>query len=251
MARADFVTAAWLLREEGKRPADSARRSATLLGPGDLVTGTTFTALGVDLVNGLTRMCAKALVIGGVLLILINVILTPLLPTQRGEAVMITSTVYLFRLSASGVAAMLLLLGCLGVHLGQRSASGAFGTVAFLVAFVGNSLLVAVEWSNVFVLRAVAQANPEALSTLDKSALMTTGFASAAGLFALGWFLLAVSLWRTRVLGRWVPLTVVAGLILIPALGATPLDMAGSIVGNVVFGLGLIGLGRSLAKVGC
>lgn len=200
--------------------------------------------------NGLTRGCAIALVVGGALLILVNVILTPLLPTQKGEAVVRTSAIYLFRLSASGVAAMLLLFGCLGVHLAQRSASGAFGTVAFLVAFVGNSLLVAVEWSNVFVLRAVAQANPEALSTLDKSTLMTTGFISAAGLFALGWLLLAVSLCRTRMLARWVPLTVVVGLILIPALGAAPLGMAGSIAGNVVFGLGLIGLGRSLAKVG-
>lgn len=200
--------------------------------------------------NGFTRGCAFALVLGGALLILINVILTPLLPTQQGEAVVRTSAIYLFRLSASGVAAMLLLFGCLGVHLAQRSVSGAFGTAAFLVAFVGNSLLVAVEWSNVFVLRAVAQTNPEALSALDKSTLMTTGFVSAAGLFALGWLLLAVSIWRTRMLARWVPLTVVAGLILIPALGATPLGMAGAIAGNVVFGLGLIGLGRALAKAG-
>jgi hypothetical protein len=203
---------------------------------------------GVDYMNGFARGCGLALMLGGALLILINVILTPLLPTHQGEALMRTSAIYLFRLSASGVAAMLLLLGCLGVHLAQRSASGAFGTAAFLIAFVGNSLLVAVEWSNVFVLRALAQINPEALSALDKSTLMTTGFVSAAGLFGLGWLMLAVSIWRARMFAQWMPLTVIAGLILIPALGATPLGMAGVIAGNVVFGLGLIGLGRALAK---
>jgi len=200
--------------------------------------------------NGFTRSCGIALVLGGALLILINAFLTPLLPTDQSEVAIRTSAIYLFRLSASGIAAMLLLFGCLGVHLAQRSVSGAFGGAAFIIVFVGNCLLVAVEWSNVFVLRAVAQSNPEALSALDESMLLTIGFASAAGLFALGWLLLAVSLWRTRVFARWAPLTILAGLIAIPALGATPLGMAGAIAGNVVLGLGIMGLGRALAKAG-
>jgi hypothetical protein len=146
------------------------------------------------------------------------------------------------------VTALLLLFGCLGLHLVQRSASGAFGTAAFLVSFVGNSLLIAVEWANVFVLRALAQSDPGTLIALDKSSLITAGFGSAAGLFALGWLLLSVSLWRARVFPRWAALTTLAGLISIPALGATPLGIAGAIAGNVVFGLGLMGLGRALAK---
>jgi hypothetical protein len=134
------------------------------------------------------------------------------------------------------------------LHLAQRSVSGKFGTVAFLVSFVGTGLLFAVEWSNLFVLRAVAQTSPEALAPLDKSSLMTVGFASGAGFFVLGWLLLSVSLWRARVFPRWTALTTFAGLILIPALGATPLGTSGQIPGNVIFGFGLLGLGYALAK---
>jgi hypothetical protein len=223
------------------------RLSSRLLGP---LPKTTLGTLGDDSMNGFIRGCGIALILGAVLLILINVIISPfyLQSLQQGEAVFRTSGIYLLRLSAALVDALLLLFGCLGLHLRQRGVSGKFGTVAFLVSFVGTSLLFAVEWANLFVLRAVAQTSPETLSALDKSSLMTVGFASAAGLFALGWLLLSVSLWQANVFPRWAALTTLAGLISIPALGATPLGFAGQITGNVIFGLGLVGLGYSLAK---
>lgn len=196
------------------------------------------------------RGCGIALVFGAVLMILINVILSPiLLSLDQGEAVARTSGIYLLRLSLALVDALLLLFGCLGLHLNQMNVSGKFGTVAFLVSFVGTSLLFAIEWTNLFVLRAVAQTNPETLSILDKSSLMTVGFASGAGLFALGWLLLSISLWLANVFPRWAALSTLAGMILIPVLGATPLGIAGQIIGNVIFGLGLMGLGYSLAKI--
>jgi hypothetical protein len=156
--------------------------------------------------------------------------------------------IFLLRQSASGVAALLLLFGCLGLHLVQRMASGVFGAAAFCMAFVGGSLLFAVEWANVFVLRAVAQTNADTLGAIDKNALLNIGFASAAGLFALGWLLLSVSLWRARVLPRWPALTTLAGLLSIPALQATPLGLAGAIAGNFLFGVGLMGLGWAVAR---
>ncbi len=200
--------------------------------------------------NGFLRGCGIALVLGAVLLILINVVLSPfyLQAMQQGEAAFRTSEIYLLRISAALVDALFFLFGCLGLHLGQRSVAGKFGTLAFWVSFVGTSLLFAVEWANLFVLRAVAQTSPASLSALDKSSLMTVGFASAAGLFMLGWLLLSVSLWRANVFPRWAALTTLTGLILIPALGATALSFAGQITGNIIFGLGLIGLGYSLAK---
>jgi hypothetical protein len=199
--------------------------------------------------NGFIRSCGFALVIGGALLVLINVILTPLLPEQAGEVAVRTSTVYLVRLSASGVVALLLVLGSLGVYL-IRSDSSAFGTVAFVIAFIGSSLLVAVEWANVFVLRAVAETSPETLGALGDSSLMTVGFVSAASLFSLGWLLLAVDILRARELARWGAVSVLAGLILIPVLGATPLGLVGAILGNVVFGAGLMSLGQAVARAG-
>ena len=200
--------------------------------------------------RGNTRIFGIALVLGGGLLILLNVFLTPLLPMDQGEAVLRTSTIYFWRLSAAGVTAVLLLLGCFGVFFSHWKTVGVFGNIAFLVAFLGNSLLVAVEWSNVFVLRAVAQSSPEALGPLDNSTLMTVGFASAAGLFTLGWIMLATSAIMSRVFPLWVPIAVISGLILIPVLGATPLGLKGAIVGNVVFGLGIMAMGWESARKG-
>lgn len=198
--------------------------------------------------NEFLRGCGFALVIGGALLILINVIITPsyMATFKQGEAVARASGVYLLRLSLALLDVPLFLFGCIGLYLKYKNASGAFGTVGFLAAFIGTLLLFAVEWSNLFVLRPVAQTNPEALSTLDKSSLMTAGFASGAGLFMLGWLLLSVSLWRVNIPIRWAVPSTMIGLILIPILGATPIGVVGQVIGNVVFGLGLMGLGYSL-----
>lgn len=196
------------------------------------------------------RSSGIALALGAVLLILINVLLTPSYMSSflQGEAVARASGIYLLRISAALLAALLLLYGCFGLYLGQKNTSGRFGLVAFLVSFLGNSLLFAVEWSNLFVLRAVAQTSPETLGLLDESSLMTVGFASGAGVFMLGWLLLSISVLRTNVYPRWAALSSLLGLILIPVLGATPLGVVGQIVGSVIFGTGLFGLGYSLAR---
>lgn len=194
------------------------------------------------------RSCGFALVFGGVLLILINVFLTPsyLASFKKGEATARISKIYLFRISAALVNALFLIYGCIGLYLVQNDSSGLFGAIAFAATFFGTALLFATEWSNLFVLRAVAQTNPDILAVLDKSRLMTVGFASGAGFFMIGWLLLAMSAWQADVLPRWSSAATAAGLILMPVLGATPLGIAGQVLGNVIFGLGLIGFGFSL-----
>jgi len=200
--------------------------------------------------KGFLRSCGITLGSGAVLLILTNVILTPsyLASFQQGEAIARASGIYLLRLSVALIVALLLLFGCIGLYLSQKSVSGKFGAVAFLVSFVGTSLLFAVEWSNLFVLRAVAQTSPETFVHLNESSLMTAGFASGAGIFMSGWLLLSISIWKANVFPRWGPLSTLLGLVLIPALGVTPIGIIGQVIGNVVFGLGLFGLGYSLAK---
>jgi hypothetical protein len=193
------------------------------------------------------RSCGFALCLGGALTILINVVISPFMPpSTNGGAVMLTN-IYLLRQSASGVAALLLLAGSIGLHLAQRPASGWLGTIAFLISFVGGCSLFAVEFVDVFVLRAVAQVAPETVAPLDKATLMNIGFASAASLFALGWILLSITAWKTKMLPRRAAQATLLGLFLIPILQGT-LGLAGAIVGNFVFGGGLIGLGWALTK---
>jgi len=198
--------------------------------------------------NDYFRGCGLSLVVGGGLLILINVFITPsyLASFRQGEAFARSSDIYLLRISLALVDVSLLLFGSTGLYLSQKSAIGTFGTIAFLVTFIGTSLLFAIEWSNLFVLRPVAQTSPETLSLLDKSALVTAGAASGVGIFMLGWLLLSLSLWRGNVLPHWAALSTMTGIILIPILGATPLGVIGQATGNAVLGLGLIGFGYSL-----
>jgi hypothetical protein len=194
------------------------------------------------------RSCGVALCLGGALTILINVVISPLMPASKDGAVVMLTNTYLLRQSASGVAALLLLAGSLGLHLAQRPASGWLGTIAFLVSFVGGCALFAVEFVDVFVLRAVAQVAPETVAPLDKAPLMNIGFASAASLFALGWILLSITAWKTKILPRRAAQATLLGLFLIPILQGT-LGLVGAIVANVVFGGGLIGLGWALIKI--
>lgn len=214
------------------------------------ILNSTLDTLGDNGMKGFLRSTGIALVLGAALFIFVNVFLTPsyLASFQQGEAIARASQIHLVRLSAALVVMILLLFGSIGLYLRQKDVSGKFGAAAFLITFVGTSLFFAIEWSNLFVLRAVAQTSPETFSVLNNSSLMTAGFASGAGLFALGWLLLAISLWRANVFPRWAALSTLAGLILIPILGVTPLGVTGQVIGNVVFGLGLLGLGYSLAK---
>jgi hypothetical protein len=62
------------------------------------------------------RGCGLALLLAGVLTILINVIVAPLMFSDHTSAVRETTNIFLLRQSASGVAALLLIFGCLGVE---------------------------------------------------------------------------------------------------------------------------------------
>src|SRR5262249_15263190 len=85
------------------------------------------------------RGCGISLILGGVLTIIINAFLTPFLPVNQTANVMVTN-VFLVRQIASGFAAFFLLLGTIGLHLAQRSRSGWFGSLAFIIAFIGGGL---------------------------------------------------------------------------------------------------------------
>ncbi|NNM21686.1 MAG: hypothetical protein HKO55_10475 [Gammaproteobacteria bacterium] len=192
------------------------------------------------------KYCGAALQLGGVLLILVNTLLTPMMTAIQDEAAMRTSDVYLLRLSLAWLTALFLLFGCIGVYLSQRATAGVFGTLAFVTAFVGNCLLLSIEWSNVFVLRAVAQSAPQALEALDSTQLLNIGFVSGAAVFALGWLLLAISVLVSRLLSRWGAIAIISGMLLVPVL-APVMGTAGMIAANWVLGIGYILLGRSVA----
>ncbi|HET9793178.1 MAG TPA: hypothetical protein VFS34_01855 [Thermoanaerobaculia bacterium] len=192
------------------------------------------------------RRCGRSLEAGGILLILINVLFTPLMISRRGAGPPEATALFLARQSTSAVAALLLIFGCLGIHLVQREVYGRLGAGAFLAAFVGGCLLFAVEWGNVFLVQPVARIAPAAFAAVDKDTFSNLGFASAAGLFALGWLALSLTTWRFGNLSRPAAIATFVGILSIPILQAL-FKTPGAILGNAIFGAGLTALGRATA----
>jgi hypothetical protein len=198
----------------------------------------------------LTRFCGFALLLGGILTILINLILTPLVFGGKIPPLVIpTTNVFLWRQSASLVAALAMVFGCLGLglHLMRGTRMSVFEGIAFFVALLGACLVVAVEFCDVFILRTVAQTSSTTFAALNKSTFVNVGIASAVGVFALGWILLSIGVWRARRLPRGPVIVALTGLILIPILQGA-LGVAGAMIGNAFFGFGLAALGWSLEK---
>lgn len=193
--------------------------------------------------NKLIQWGAVCLIAGGVLTALLNAILTLALPHGVPFAVTAASQVFLWRQSASALAAILLLFGCLGLYLLQADRAGRFGAISFILAVSGTALLLGNE---IFDVRDFAQRAPETLNLLNSAKAMTlstVGSLIALGVFMLGWIGLAVSTLRSKAASRAAAWLVIAGFFATPLL--TPLlhRVWAGVVGNLILGSGLVWLG--------
>jgi hypothetical protein len=194
-----------------------------------------------------------AVALGGLLTILVNAGLTPLLDADAPYTETAVSSVFLWRQSLSALAAVLLLIGSVGLFLRQAGVSGRFGAIAFALAFLGSALLLGNEWCQIFFVRGLALRFPDTLRELESVKgpnLFDTGAMLALIVFSLGWIIFSVSMLLSGAYSRRGPIMVMAGFIAIPVLGAALPDMWGLIVGNLVLGCAWILLGRELHKYG-
>jgi hypothetical protein len=206
------------------------------------------------------RLCVKpaflawsgiAVATAGVFTVAINAGLTPLIDANAPYAETAASAVFLWRQALSAFVAVLLLLGSVGLHLRQAEASGRFGSVAFIIAFVGSALLLANEWTGVFVIRDLAIRAPDGLEALeapDGLSLFDVGAMIAFGAFTLGWIAFAVSMLRAGLYSRKGPILLIVGFFAVPILTAALPDVLGVIIGNALLGGGWVLLGRELQK---
>jgi hypothetical protein len=199
--------------------------------------------------TGFLAWAGTALAAAGVLMVVINVGLTPFLRTDVPYHEIAASSVFLWRQSLSAVAAVLLLVGSIGLFLHQTDIPGRFGTVGFVLAFLGSALLLANEWGQVFFVRDLARRAPDVLLELESAdgpSLMDIGAMIALVTFTLGWIAFSVSMLLAGVYSRTGPILVIAGFLAIPILGAALPASWGPIVGSTILGCGWILLGREL-----
>lgn len=195
------------------------------------------------------RFSGGSLFIGGALAALLNLILTPMLPVEAGSIEVATSTALGIRLPLAAVSVALTTLGCVGLYLAQAHRVR-FGALAFLVAGAGGFMTFAVECAQFTLVRDLAFEAPETLERLQESGALSRwdlGFVIAVATFALGWLAVVFVTIRARVLSRRGPLALLAGVLLIPALGGL-FGIWGAVVGNVILGSGWALLGWDLRR---
>ena len=197
------------------------------------------------------RLSGIAIAIGGLGLIVVNAVFTPMLDMDVPFPEMMASNAFLWRLSLASVTVFLLMIGTPKLHAYQSSRSGLFGKIAFSLAFLGCAYLLAHEWGQVFFVHSIAVAAPDALQAMedaeginafDMEALITIMT------FTLGWILFAVSMLVGKVFARLGPALVIAGFFAIPLFSVAMGPIWGGVLGNAVLGSGFILLGRELFK---
>ena len=195
------------------------------------------------------KFCGAAIFTGGMFLIIVNALVTPMLDLDVPFTEMMASSVYLWRMTLAALAVFLLMVGCPGLHARQSVQSGPFGGIAFALAFLGCALLFAHEWAQIFYVHSLAIAAPEALQAIEDAEGMNLYDAEALialVTFALGWIAFAVSMMRAGVFSRLGPILVIMGFFATPLLTAITSVKLGGALGNAVLGSGFILLGREL-----
>ncbi len=198
-----------------------------------------------------TKLGGIAVISGGTLLIVVNVLVTPMLDLEVPFTEMMASNVYLWRLSLAALAVFLLMAGCPSLHAYQAARSGSFGKVSFSLAFLGCALLFAHEWAQVFYVHSLAVTAPEALQAMEDAEGMNVYDMEAVIVivtFTLGWIAFAASMLRARVFYRLAPILVIAGFFAIPLFTAVTTIKLGGALGNAVLGSGFILLGREALR---
>jgi|SRR5215472_3004685 len=195
------------------------------------------------------RSAGLALVGAGVLSVVTNSVLTPLLPRGVSFAQSVASPVFAWRQSVASISAALLLFGTVGLYMRLSEKSGKRGAVAFGLAFCGSALLLGEEWVQLFDIRDFARRAPDTLDKLNAThgpSLSDVGGLIVVSVFSIGWLALAgVTIW-TRVVSRMAASMVIAGFFLIPILQPLLPGMLGAILGNVILGCGWTWLGLEL-----
>ena len=195
------------------------------------------------------RSAGLALICAGVLNVVTNSVLTPLLPRGVSFSHTVASPAFAWRESVASACATLLLFGSVGLYLRLSERGGKRGAVAFGLAFCGSALLLGVEWSQLFDLRDFARRAPDALDALNAKhglSLSDIGGLIVLGTFTIGWLALAgVAMWA-RSVSRMAASLVIAGFFLIPTLQPLLRGLLGAIVGNIVLGVGWMWLGVEL-----
>jgi hypothetical protein len=143
------------------------------------------------------------------------------------------------------VAKVFLLWALVGLYSRQAKETRVLGFIAFLLAFVGIALIFGTIWGGFILTPGLARAAPAYLdSTVTQFSLLPglVGYILPFMLALLGILLFGVASLRAKVFPRWAAIL----LIVTPLLQVVKSFIGLPFVADMVFGIGLVGMGYAL-----
>ena len=182
--------------------------------------------------SDLIRWAGLAAILAGVLLVVAD-LLNLAIGFDEDEPFSATATtgIYAFQSWANLLAAVLLLIGLVGLYARQSEAAGLLGLAGFLVAFLGTALVTGLLWASLFIVPTLAVEVP---AFLDQVEGPPPGFFLSFITFAVGWLLFGIATLLARVYPRIPTILLMIGAV----IAVLPLPFTGIVLAIAVAWLG-------------
>jgi hypothetical protein len=189
--------------------------------------------------SNLIRWSGLAALMGGVLLVVLDVVEFVTLGGRTDSAATATSIWFVLQVLYL-VAFMLAILALMGLYVRQAERTGTLGLLAFLVAFSGTVMVAGTEWSAAFIGPWLAEVAPELLDTAEPAGagVFTAGFILTLVLFALGWLLFGLASLQARVLPGGAAVLLMVGAVLVFVLAVLELSLWTVVLGAALAWMG-------------
>jgi hypothetical protein len=174
--------------------------------------------------------------VGGVLLIISDFLELLLVGYELGEAA--TTRTYAIVTGLTLLGTVLLLVGLIGLYVGQLETAGLFGLVSFLVTFLGNVLVAGAVWEATFVVPWLAWEAPDLLD-VGPTGWLALGFISSYTLAGLGAILFGMATIRAGVFPTVPAVLLIIGVVPVAVWNFVPLPLPDMLLGVAVAWLGL------------
>ncbi len=182
--------------------------------------------------SDLIRWAGLAAILAGVLLVVAD-LLNLAIGFDDDEPFSETATtgIYAFQSVVNLLAAVLLLIGLVGLYARQSEAAGLLGLAGFLVAFLGTALVTGLLWASLFIVPTLAVEVP---AFLDQVEGPPPGFFLTFITFAVGWLLFGIATLQARVYPRIPTILLIIGAV----IAVLPLPFTGIVLAIAVAWLG-------------
>jgi hypothetical protein len=184
--------------------------------------------------SDLVRWGGLAAILAGVLLVVADLLNLAIGFGDEPFSETATTGIYALQSVINFLAAVLLLIGLVGLYAWQSEAAGPLGLAGFLVAFLGTALITGFLWAALFIVPALAVEVP---AFLDEVEGPPPGFFLTLITFGVGWMLFGIATLLARVYPRIPTILLMIGA----AIAVLPLPFTG-----IVFAIAVAWLGFAL-----